>query len=675
MERALENVVSMLKNARNRMSKSLHKKFLDHEGENIVFLLGRVYALTPSTIGSLEAAMEYMLDQAIHALTEPKMLIPMAQLHHVDTVEPELEKYEEYPEALNSGKNLTIATQTMVGQALVYRTYQDDAGIAAVVDVGLSREGIPQFTSHDFGYERHGELDGLTERKIYFATHIVLVATMWGEHPPLGGSTERWIQVRDQFREWLVCLYPIRTANAEVYIEIILCLAALRDQVFIESYYLETLKMFQTSDDILDSTDIHEVYHTFILYALLFAVQTKYRRICLLFLAHDHVQNPYLWTLWRAQAGHESSALQFYVYDSNNRQHLPGWMRVPFSVTTAWNTPSLVTAHMASLRHILASDTTVQIVYLVSGYDVPIVCPSILLGTDITKSRVQCEQLEQYRVTATHCRPPDEEYTTFAIGSQWVATSRELAAMLVTVDFTVLEKYRTYLTKRYGMRNNISPDEFYLPTMIRTQNWEVLNTAITGQEKRKSTDSSPITWYSLDRLRSAIISQSKTFFFFRKVASLSPPMQRRLLLIVLKRRCLMGHEYDEKSNSLYRGIAPSIVNISNSPSNVNISNSPSNVSNSSQNNVSNSSQSNVSNISPNNVSNSSPSNMSNNSPSNVSNSSPSNVNNSSMHSSRRDNSAVNDMYDSLGIKQQIQNRDMAAQARIQRKQSRDLQEQ
>jgi hypothetical protein len=261
MEDALTRVVLVLKNKNPKMTKQKYTHFLAAEVENILFLMSRVVRLAPQTFGIVKSAVAFA-NSSYHP-QDPAIWLVNHELG-IPNSEPVVSGYEsEFPRAVEFGK-LMIATRVFVAESLAnWSFYQDQHKLGKIVDVGLTRFGHSR-TSLTF---RKFRLSQQSEFLIYFVTHIVLVATMWGGFGyPVGGTPKVWARIIEQLKTWLLLITP--KDNLEIWLELLLCLELMHENEFVDSFHEKARELFAQK---LVSKDPHRIYHTYVLWALLFA--------------------------------------------------------------------------------------------------------------------------------------------------------------------------------------------------------------------------------------------------------------------------------------------------------------------------------------------------------------------------------------------------------------------
>ncbi len=261
IEAALTRVVLVLENKNPKMTKKKYKNFLSAEVENILFLMSRVVRLAPQTFAIVKSAVAFT--NSLYHPQDPAIWLVNHELGIPDNNQPVVSGYpSEFPKNVERG-TLMIATRVFVAESLAnWSFYQDQRKLGKVVDVGLTR-----FRDNTLLTFRKFRLSQKSEFLIYFVTHIVLVATMWGGFGyPVGGTPKVWARIIEQLKTWLLLITP--EDNLEIWLELLLCLELLHEDKFVDTFMEKAVQMFAQE---LVSKDPHRVYHTYVLWALLFA--------------------------------------------------------------------------------------------------------------------------------------------------------------------------------------------------------------------------------------------------------------------------------------------------------------------------------------------------------------------------------------------------------------------
>jgi len=242
---------------------------MNEEQENIAFLISRIVIknriFNPYLEKSLKLARTANRKDPTFWLARKELDVTKATTTAAITSSakeqiPIIEGYpSEFPLLVHNGE-LIVATRVFVAEALASWSFynRDRERLNQIVDVGLTR--FSKLKTKKIKIVQ-GKLTESSEVLIYFVTHIVLVATMYGE---LKWTHEK---ITELLLNWLQMITPHAKDNLEIWIEIILCLQILSfDSVDIKKYNL--LELYDPHPVILDP---HKAYHTYILWAGLFA--------------------------------------------------------------------------------------------------------------------------------------------------------------------------------------------------------------------------------------------------------------------------------------------------------------------------------------------------------------------------------------------------------------------
>ncbi len=292
---ALLVVLGVLENAQSHAtSNKKSQKFILEHGENIAFLMSRVTLLQPSLRPFAKRALELVRSTDLLNEAEPGIISALHELQVVeDMPTAQVTGYPtEFPRDVLSAA-FDIATNVFVAQALAVWTSTKKATskLAAVVNVALARlwDGEFKETTQLHIHDKSGTLTPKSETWLYFVTHIVLVATMWGEvMEPVGGNESQWETLYNLLLKALKLLGRFARANSEIYMETLFCLHLLtrlnKAQTqelyilsFAESVYGNDLKRLRNASGAAKMTQF-EKYHTFILHAFYFALKNHTRQ-------------------------------------------------------------------------------------------------------------------------------------------------------------------------------------------------------------------------------------------------------------------------------------------------------------------------------------------------------------------------------------------------------------
>jgi hypothetical protein len=264
IDSALKAVSDVLHNIPKRVPNKVHNAFLEDEGENIVFLVSRVTHLLPRTQPQLKTMMQFLLKKHIFPLEEPPLWLSLDMLKQ-SKPQPVISSYaSEYPKDVLDAP-FTIATRVMVAEGLAHWSFynKDPLKLVDVVETGLQR--FSETKDKDIVITRKSLLSEPSELFIYFVTHIVLVATMWGELAPIGGSHAIWQMISKTLKTWALELDKHKKKNLEVWLELLFCLNLLGETTFTQQFEEGTIALFT---NVIRTKNQHKLYHTFVLWSL-----------------------------------------------------------------------------------------------------------------------------------------------------------------------------------------------------------------------------------------------------------------------------------------------------------------------------------------------------------------------------------------------------------------------
>lgn len=297
IETVLQRILHIVSKRVQGISLKNYREFMSDEGENIAFLTNRVCKMCPAAIPTGSLILQVVHDWKLFPLEEPKMILSLRLLHMKIT--PVLSGYDDYKQNIHD-KDMVLATRVLVAQGLAEWSFYNRAPIE-VVETGLTR-----IDGRALRFAKNS-LTPNSEAWIYFVTHVVLLATGYGEWKrPHGGTRAQWQKITTLLLECANQLEMKWRKNLEVWLEILLCLSILHQQSAMETWWISTREGFALTQH---SQNLHKVYHTDLLWALLFAAQWKNRRVAFWFRS----VTPHL-KLWHAWSG-ENVGLIFYGGD------------------------------------------------------------------------------------------------------------------------------------------------------------------------------------------------------------------------------------------------------------------------------------------------------------------------------------------------------------------------
>jgi len=265
---ALNIVCQVLKNRSKRVSSKTHEAFLIQEAENIAFLVARVQFLYAPAKKNALTVLRFINEQNLLDHRDPSLMIAMSDCE-LKVPKAEIAGYpDEFPKAVIQNGFLT-ATRVFVAEALASWSFynKNTTKLTDIVNVGLRRTLLKKQKDLIFSGR---ELSPQSEYWVYFVTHVVLVATMWGElHEPLGGTAiETWDQIIKLLRAWIVIIEADAKQNLEVFIELLFCLDLLKQTDIVDRFKGFTDTLFMTESN---TRNQHRAYHTYVLWALFYA--------------------------------------------------------------------------------------------------------------------------------------------------------------------------------------------------------------------------------------------------------------------------------------------------------------------------------------------------------------------------------------------------------------------
>ncbi len=220
-------------------------RFVQEEGANLLFLVRSGYHHPKFqqvvAIVKKECNMDITLWIAINGFYSPNKKF----ISHYKN---------EFP-SLVFENNLMIATRVFVAEGLASWThFQNEAKFDTIIQIGLQRLNLIQNT--ELYFKRNGKLRLSSEYLIYFVTHIILLATFYGERIYIFNFS-----VVDLVTRWMKIVPP--NQNLEIWLELSICMCLLNQPIDI----LETISLFNPKLNIKNN---HQLYHTFALWTMLF---------------------------------------------------------------------------------------------------------------------------------------------------------------------------------------------------------------------------------------------------------------------------------------------------------------------------------------------------------------------------------------------------------------------
>ncbi len=246
-------------------SSTKYNRFIEAEGANVLFLVTRL--LKNQSVANVTIDMSKKVDLECptfwHVLDALQMSKPS----------PKISTYKkEFPTIVLNCLNFDIVTRVLVAEALASWSfyYHDINKLYIIVEIGLKRF----FTSQqlEIGFNKNKSLNLKSKNWMYFLTHIILIATMYGDI-----TVQNKILFADTIlilRNWILLLVSNDAAekNIEMWLEVLICLYLLEDVQFGHEFQLKTLTMFNTKQKCKNPCTF---YHTFALWAFYFDLLKK----------------------------------------------------------------------------------------------------------------------------------------------------------------------------------------------------------------------------------------------------------------------------------------------------------------------------------------------------------------------------------------------------------------
>ena len=304
------------------------------------------------------------------------------------------------------------------------------------------------------------------------------------------------------------------------------------------------------------------------------------RSVGILFLAHDGVTNPTLWEKWRDSDPRFAHRIRFFVFRNTKLRHPSDFADrhdLGVRLRTKWCSSSIVKATVESLQVVLLRDAGVGMLYVVSGFDIPIQPPWALFTTRSVVTEGVAKTVVPFRTVLAWTPGDDQPFqdrpgwgkrnddvrARVATHIQWCGLSREHAQRIVAYPD---------LGRLLKLGNKMSaaccPDEWILGTILTLQQQPngaaaaaptpaalpsppsppIIDWAVTDQYRSRAKDQSPVVWKDLDSTEHKVlwapprtyrtytlatvvetVSRGEGNLFFRKVGPLTEEEIDRLV--------------------------------------------------------------------------------------------------------------------------------------------------
>jgi len=228
------------------------------------------------------------------------------------------------------------------------------------------------------------------------------------------------------------------------------------------------------------------------------------------FLAHDGVKQPDVWAKWLAACTTERRRVVARVFCNESRMgpfENERW--IGFYQATAWGTPSLVHVLQRGYRAILDEFPSVDMIYLVSGYDIPIMSPELFASLPTKKSfvplnagipRMRPSAYKSLQISRLgHGAQPSFQSV------QWLHLTGEHAAIVARTPLAPFVEWVQWLNRdgaTYVYDEAVPPAMLELSLGMRfgSPQWRkaFVDEPLTAFIRREEGDPSPIEWRSFD---------------------------------------------------------------------------------------------------------------------------------------------------------------------------------
>lgn len=241
-----------------------YARFIKQEGSNVLFLASRL-----CTTQNKQLIITYAENTAIDYKNDAIIWFCVCQSLGLKNSENKPDSGDYSDLILNLKKtNYDIATRLFVSQALV----GDDTMQNAIVRNGLHRLFVLDGAIDICFIARSKKLKKISGYKIYFLTHIVLIASMYGQKK-IDYVDEKWNKTIETLKKWVVFLHENNAPNEniEIWLELLVCLYMLQQEEFCSFSKKKTLSMLKMIHLQRDGSNAHAFYHTNILWAFYFS--------------------------------------------------------------------------------------------------------------------------------------------------------------------------------------------------------------------------------------------------------------------------------------------------------------------------------------------------------------------------------------------------------------------
>ena len=253
-------------------------------------------------------------------------------------------------------------------------------------------------------------------------------------------------------------------------------------------------------------------------------------------MAHNGVMHPEVWERWATK----DIIFRVFCNEEFSKQPFTVGRRLNINIKTAWATPSLVHVLQLGYDEILqefaAEDMNLRMIYLVSGYDVPIMPVKDLLEMRAKKSYIgisgEIPSLENRNIKLF--RETEDEPRFFA--TQWIHVIPRDALIISRANLSNYVQWLDKINEHLVGHDRYVYDEVLPCAMLQMAgvdfSSEIYDDALTDFERENKDDPSPIQWDSWNTERKVYRetgsiqrslcqtlrhSISEQYCFFRKV--------------------------------------------------------------------------------------------------------------------------------------------------------------
>lgn len=228
--------------------------------------------------------------------------------------------------------------------------------------------------------------------------------------------------------------------------------------------------------------------------------------IIILFLAHKGVMQPEWWNKWKNASEEYKNNIIFRVHAPLNPEHGEKFCNDNtigfYDEQTKWCRPSLVKVYFSCLKSIMIEFPANSLIYLVSGYDIPI-RPSRYMFQDKyeiynTETKIFDPKTYNHKLSRI-CKVNDTQ------SHQWLALSSDDANKIY---YNYENNFQKYIDMWYIDRKGC-PDETFITNIINIINLKYDVKCTTIDYRSNCNDPSPIEWNDLDEEKYIYILNKK----------------------------------------------------------------------------------------------------------------------------------------------------------------------